>query len=171
MADIYQVIDAGRQPQLKEMLLSGQLNYAVCPNCGGERFKRASLFEPTTLSQPALGARSDGPEGWLDRARESISEPGKYLVFYADGRARVIELEPGWLRIGRSASADIRLDDPTVSRRHAVIVCTPESELRVLDDRSMNGVAVNGERTDWSALSDGDEIGVGRFRLFVIETG
>ncbi len=34
MADIYQVIDAGRQPQLKEMLLSGQLNYAVCPNCG-----------------------------------------------------------------------------------------------------------------------------------------
>jgi hypothetical protein len=34
MADIHQVIDAGRQPQLKEMLLSGQLNFAVCPNCG-----------------------------------------------------------------------------------------------------------------------------------------
>ena len=34
MADIYQVIDAARQPQLKEMLLSGQLNYAVCPSCG-----------------------------------------------------------------------------------------------------------------------------------------
>lgn len=33
-ADIYQVIDVGRQPQLKEMLLSGQLNFAVCPNCG-----------------------------------------------------------------------------------------------------------------------------------------
>lgn len=32
--DIYQVIDAARQPQLKEMLLSGQLNVAVCPNCG-----------------------------------------------------------------------------------------------------------------------------------------
>lgn len=34
MADIYQVIDVGRQPQLKEMLLSGQLNFAVCPSCG-----------------------------------------------------------------------------------------------------------------------------------------
>ncbi len=34
MADIYQVIDAARQPQLKQMLLSGQLNVAVCPNCG-----------------------------------------------------------------------------------------------------------------------------------------
>lgn len=34
VADIFQVIDAGRQPQLKEMLLTGQLNVAVCPNCG-----------------------------------------------------------------------------------------------------------------------------------------
>ncbi|HQF71136.1 MAG TPA: CpXC domain-containing protein, partial [Promineifilum sp.] len=34
VADIHQVIDAARQPQLKEMLLSGQLNVAVCPNCG-----------------------------------------------------------------------------------------------------------------------------------------
>ncbi len=34
MADIYQVIDAARQPQLKQMLLSGQLNVAVCPSCG-----------------------------------------------------------------------------------------------------------------------------------------
>lgn len=33
-ADIHQVIDAARQPQLKEMLLSGQLNFAVCPSCG-----------------------------------------------------------------------------------------------------------------------------------------
>jgi len=34
MADIFQVIDVGRQPQLKEMLLSGQLNFAICPSCG-----------------------------------------------------------------------------------------------------------------------------------------
>ncbi|WP_374686103.1 CpXC domain-containing protein [Promineifilum sp.] len=34
VADIYQVVDVGRQPQLKELLLSGQLNVAVCPNCG-----------------------------------------------------------------------------------------------------------------------------------------
>lgn len=33
-ADIYQVVDAAREPQLKEMLLTGQLNVAVCPNCG-----------------------------------------------------------------------------------------------------------------------------------------
>lgn len=33
-AEIHQIIDVGRQPELKQMLLSGQLNVAVCPSCG-----------------------------------------------------------------------------------------------------------------------------------------
>ncbi|UCC50447.1 MAG: CpXC domain-containing protein [Anaerolineaceae bacterium] len=33
-AEVHQIIDVGRQPELKQMLLSGQLNVAVCPNCG-----------------------------------------------------------------------------------------------------------------------------------------
>ena len=45
VADIHQVIDAARQPQLKEMLLSGQLNVAVCPNCGaGGRIATPLLY-------------------------------------------------------------------------------------------------------------------------------
>ena len=39
-----------------------------------------------------------------------------------------------------------------------------------LDDRSTNGIAVNGEAVDWAPLSDGDEIAVGRYTLHVIET-
>jgi pSer/pThr/pTyr-binding forkhead associated (FHA) protein len=39
----------------------------------------------------------------------------------------------------------------------------------VLDDRSLNGVYVNGERVQWSELSDGDEVGIGRYRLHVID--
>lgn len=45
MADVYQIVDVGRQPQLKEMLLSGQLNFAVCPNCGaGGRIATPLLY-------------------------------------------------------------------------------------------------------------------------------
>ena len=45
VADIHQVIDAARQPQLKEMLLSGQLNVAVCPSCGaGGRIATPLLY-------------------------------------------------------------------------------------------------------------------------------
>ena len=140
-----------------------------CPNCGGERFKRASMFEQSTLSNPIVGTRAEAPDGWLEGVRSSLEEAGKYIALHADGRSRVIELSDGWSRIGRSGSADVRLDDPTVSRRHAVIVRTPEEELRVLDDRSMNGIAVNGEPVDWSPLADGDELQVGRYTLHVIE--
>ena len=141
-----------------------------CPNCGGTDFRRSSLFEQPTLRDIAVTRPVARPADWLDEIRESITEPGKYLAMFADGRTRLIELSAGWSRIGRSRSADIRLDDPTVSRRHAVIVQTPEGELRVLDDRSMNGISVNGEQVDWSPLADGDELQVGRYALCVIES-
>jgi hypothetical protein len=144
-----------------------------CPGCGGEHFKRASLFEhheQPTLTHATIDAATEAPAGWLDQVRLSISEPGKYVAVYIDGRPRVLALEGGWSRIGRSGSADIRLDDPTVSRRHAVVVHTPEGELRVLDDRSMNGISVNGEAVDWSPVSDGDEVQIGRYTLHVIES-
>ena len=141
-----------------------------CPNCGGSRFTTASMFEQPTLKNIAIQAPREAPDGWLDGVREGIDEPGKYLAFHADGHAQVIELGDGWSRIGRSRSADIRLDDPTVSRRHAVIVRTPEGELRALDDRSTNGILVNGEVVDWSPLVDGDRLQVGRYCLNVIET-
>ena len=41
--------------------------------------------------------------------------------------------------------------------------------MRVLDDRSLNGVFVNGERVEWRMLADGDEIVVGRYRLHFME--
>ena len=79
-----------------------------------------------------------------------------------------IALEREWTRIGRSLAADIRFDDPTVSRRHALIVRQPDG-LRVLDDRSLNGVFVNGERVEWSTLADGDEIVIGRHHLHFVD--
>ena len=141
-----------------------------CPNCGGTDFRRSSLFEQPTLRNIAVPRPAAEPVDWLGDVRESITQPGKYLAMFADGRTRVIELSAGWSRIGRSQSADIRLDDPTVSRRHAVVVQTPEGELRVLDDRSMNGIRVNGEPVDWSPIADGDELQIGRYCLSVIET-
>jgi pSer/pThr/pTyr-binding forkhead associated (FHA) protein len=128
------------------------------------------MFEQPTLRSIAITRPAAKPADWLDEVRGSISKPGKYLAMFADGRTRMIELSDGWSRIGRSRTADIRLDDPTVSRRHAVVVRTPEGDLRVLDDRSMNGILVNGEQVDWSPLADGDELQVGRYSLIVIES-
>jgi len=72
-------------------------------------------------------------------------------------------------RIGRSLTADLHFDDPTVSRRHA-LVARQAGGVRVLDDRSLNGVFVNGRRIERHTLEDGDEILVGRHSLRFIDT-
>jgi FHA domain-containing protein/zinc ribbon family protein len=139
----------------------------TCPNCGGTEFVRASLF---TTAQTALVDMSPDAEdhGWLQELRDGLDEPGQYLAYRAGDDVVAFALHREWTRIGRSLAADIRFDDPTVSRRHALIVRQPDG-LRVLDDRSLNGVFVNGERVEWSTLADGDEIVIGRHHLhFVI---
>src|SRR4051794_41335648 len=80
-----------------------------------------------------------------------IEEPGQYLAWSEGGRVHVAPLEREWTRVGRSLAADVRFDDPTVSRRHALIVRQADG-VRVLDDRSLNGVFVNGERVEWRGL-------------------
>ncbi len=66
--------------------------------------------------------------------------------------------------VGRHPEADIFFDDVTVSRRHAEITRTG-NVFDVVDQRSLNGTYVNGERVDRSALVDGSELRIGKFRL------
>ena len=113
-------------------------------------------------------ARRERPS-WVVDARAGLSEPGKYLAYEESGRHVVLALSREWTRIGRSMAADLRFDDATVSRRHALVVSQPEG-VRVLDDRSLNGVYVNGRRVEWSPLSDGDEVAIGRHTLYFIDT-
>jgi pSer/pThr/pTyr-binding forkhead associated (FHA) protein len=110
------------------------------------------------------------PPDWLTEARGQLPGPGHYLVCREDGgEIRIFAVKEGWTRVGRSVTADIRLDDPSVSRRHALIVCEPGRKARVMDDRSLNGVLLNGEIVEWSRLADGDELTIGRYRLFALE--
>ena len=141
----------------------------ACPTCGGSEFRRASLFEqPTLTDNPPMENDPAEPE-WLQRLR--ASEQGQFLAFEDEnGNIERVAVPEGWTRIGRSITADIRLDDPTVSRRHALIVKTDTGELRVLDDRSLNGLFVNGESVEWSQLGDGDELAIGRFHLHLVDT-
>lgn len=137
-----------------------------CPNCGSARFKRSSLFEHDGAPDEPETRDVESPD-WLGETRDAIERAGDYVVFEEDGEVRVIELDDEWTRLGRSLSAQIRFDDPTVSRRHALIH-RQDGTARVLDDRSLNGVFLNGERIDWHELEDGDEIAIGRFHLYFL---
>jgi predicted nucleic acid-binding Zn-ribbon protein len=145
----------------------------ACPQCGGRKFKRASMFmaqnepaSPDTAEHDSV-LPPTGPPEWLAEAREALVTNGDYVAFERDERVNVMPLQDGWTRIGRSLSAHIRFDDPTVSRRHA-LVHSDRTGARVLDDRSLNGVFLNGERVDWHELDDGDEIGIGAFHVYFL---
>jgi predicted nucleic acid-binding Zn-ribbon protein len=145
-----------------------------CPRCGGSHFRRDSIFagrqdhSATTSEFPAPAAPA--ATTWLEQARGLLVRPGHYLAMSDDdGAIRTFPIERGWTRIGRSANADLRLDDPSVSRRHALVVAEPGKELRVLDDRSLNGVFVNGETIEWGPLHDGDELAIGRYSLYALK--
>ena len=129
---------------------------------------RASLFTAAHVPAPMLPEASAAEELRLADMRTELETPGQYLVYQDGEQTLVHELTREWTRIGRSLAADVRFDDPTVSRRHALVVRQPDG-VRVLDDRSLNGVFVNGERIEWHPLRDGDELVVGRHRLLFID--
>jgi len=122
-----------------------------------------------TLNTGLVGGMLSQPEAvdsdaWLEDARKHLGKPGEYLAYEDGEELKTVALTREWTRIGRSLAADVRFDDPTVSRRHALVVRQADG-VRVLDDRSLNGVFVNGARIEWKTLQDGDEILVGRYRL------
>ncbi len=160
------------------LTLAGTDALTDCPGCSGRDFVRASLFsaepaltrdaetERVALAEPA----PPDHDAQLATVRERIEQPGQYLCYEESGELRTVALTREWTRIGRSLAADVRFDDPTVSRRHALIVRQPDG-VRVLDDRSLNGVFVNGARVEGKVLKDGDEIIVGRYRLSFLDLG
>jgi FHA domain len=144
-----------------------------CPRCGATEYHRDSIFEAMQehgqTAEIALPVEPNAPD-WLSAARSKLPSPGRYIVLCGEeNEIEIFPIKQGWTRIGRSATADIRLDDPSVSRRHALIVSEQPDSLRVLDDRSLNGVFLNGEIVDWGRIGDGDELAIGRYRLFALE--
>jgi len=65
---------------------------------------------------------------------------------------------------GRSTSADIFLDDVTVSRKHAEFVREGQ-QFVVRDIGSLNGTYVNRARIDAVVLRPGDEVQIGKYRM------
>lgn len=143
-----------------------------CSHCGVTRFRRDSIFSsrqehgfPTV--EFAITAERE-PPGWLDEARERLTEPGYHLALRERGEIQTFALEEGWTKIGRCSTAEICLDDPSVSRRHAMVCVEAGKSPRILDDRSLNGILINGRQADVAELEDGDELTIGRYRLYLL---
>jgi predicted component of type VI protein secretion system len=79
-----------------------------------------------------------------------------------------LELNEGTFAVGRNASCQLSLDDPLVSRRHALFEVTPTG-VTVEDLNSRNGVIVNGHRIETKVqISVGDRILIGSQELTLL---
>ena len=76
-------------------------------------------------------------------------------------------LAPPGIVIGRGNDADLRIDDPGISRKHIEIRVTEPQDvtdvprITVHDLGSTNGVLVNGKRVEQATLADGATIRIG----------
>jgi pSer/pThr/pTyr-binding forkhead associated (FHA) protein len=94
---------------------------------------------------------------------------GRYLVLDdGDHEAAMLPIDEQIMHIGRGFAADVRLEDASVSRRHAILAQRPNGA-RILDDRSANGTWVNGRRVGEADLTNGDVIVLGRVILRYVE--
>jgi hypothetical protein len=139
----------------------------ACPACSGTSFKRARAFDRPTADIEQVEVADDTPS-WLAETRERLATSGPHLAWEDAGEVHSAPIAEGWAKVGRSSCADVCLDDPTVSRRHALVVRTEDGGLKALDDRSLNGLFVNGKHVESTKLADGDELEIGRYKLYVL---
>ncbi|AQP45555.1 FhaA domain-containing protein [Tessaracoccus flavus] len=102
-----------------------------------------------------------------DSSGRKPDRPGK-LVLEVNGVRHPL-VAPGIL-IGRGAEADLRLNDPGVSRRHAMISVTgdPAHPVVTIEDLgSTNGVHVNGNRVNKTRIGEGARIEIGNTRMLI----
>jgi hypothetical protein len=79
-------------------------------------------------------------------------------------------LAPPGLVIGRGSDADLRINDPGISRAHAQIRVTgtePALQVDIVDLGSTNGILVNGQKVRHAVLGEGSRIEIGSTRMLV----
>ena len=91
------------------------------------------------------------------------------LKLKAGGRTRLIVFDTQDLSLGRASENDISVDDPEMSRRHAVFKRSREG-CSVEDMGTSNGTAVNGRAVQCAVLKHGDVVKIGEVEITYAET-
>lgn len=110
----------------------------------------------------AMIARDDVPAGAVEVAVERLR---RFALRVTKGVSAfgVYALE-GTARVGRGLECEVTLNDPSVSRAHAVVEIEG-GEATVRDLSSTNGTFVNGARITTARLRDGDELRFGNTQV------
>src|SRR5580658_4779849 len=94
----------------------------------------------------------------------------RFLIHHASEGSRVFELlgdRP--IVVGRAKSNNLVLDNPSISRQHAVVRATEDGRWQIIDRGAANGVKVNGAPVKEAYLQANDEIVLGEYRIRYFE--
>jgi FHA domain len=93
-----------------------------------------------------------------------------FIVKAPSGLERAYPMQKVTVTIGRSDQCDISVKDSSMSARHAEIQKT-DSDIKVRDLGSANGIYLNGERVDEAELYDGDVLRLGQTSIRIDVVG
>ncbi|WP_093800020.1 DUF3662 and FHA domain-containing protein [Streptomyces sp. Wb2n-11] len=131
----------------------------AAPRGGGYGYPpSASPGVPPMPVAPPPGVRP-GPAAASARSAGAGPTPGAQTRRWIEINGTRHQMSRPTLVLGRSTEADVRIDDPGVSRRHCEIrTGTPPT---IQDLGSTNGIVVDGQHTTRATLRDGSRIVVG----------
>ncbi|MFF3951579.1 FHA domain-containing protein [Streptomyces sp. NPDC001890] len=114
---------------------------AVVLFAGRERLdaQRCALGEPPLVDGAVLSLQVPGEDEAVDDA-----VPARLHVVAGPDAGGVHLLHGGQIRIGRSADADVPIDDPDVSRLHCAVTVSADGLVSVADLGSTNGTLLDG---------------------------
>ncbi|MGW0614308.1 FHA domain-containing protein [Streptomyces sp. NPDC002788] len=132
--------------------------------------QRCTLGEPPLTDGAVLSVGAPGepePHPELDDA------PAQLQVVAGPDAGGVHLLHGGEIRVGRSADADVPLDDPDVSRLHCAVTVGADGRVSVADLDSTNGTTLDGERVGGRAvrLAPGALLRIGESALRLAPAG
>jgi pSer/pThr/pTyr-binding forkhead associated (FHA) protein len=155
-----------------------------CSSCGTAlRVAGGATDVTSTLSLSAIEVAGEHPgEATVDKEGEALSSADQAAVDALPAGSALLVVRRGpnagsrflldsdVTTAGRHPESEIFLDDVTVSRRHAEFIREGKT-FAVRDVGSLNGSYVNRERIDRMALSGGDEVQIGKYRLVFFASG
>ena len=106
---------------------------------------------------------------WRSRKNKGAPKNAYLTALTGNSVGDTYHIGSGRLFVGRADDCDIVLNDDGVSRRHALIVATPDGKVEIEDLHSTNGTSVNGTLCDIRVLRGGEHVQFGSETVFKFE--
>ena len=156
--------------------LSDELGTLVKEHVAEQRYTMAGELD---ISFKKAGDLSTGRFRVRSRTNAAVTPvPGQRMTETAVRRSSVVievngmkhPLDPPGIVIGRGNEAELKIDDPGISRRHAQIKIHQsgaDTTVTIVDLDSTNGVVLNGHRVSTAVVADGSEIRLGNTVIII----